>query len=191
MLQKRLGAIYSDPRINYACIFKNEGQAAGASLEHSHTQLVGMEFVPKAVLKMAKKAEAFFKLPSKQAKNVIFQNASFAAACPKASRFPNEIWIVPKEKRSSLVGMPPGEIILLAETLRRSLFALDSLTGYRPYNIVFHCAPKGIGDFPFHVEILPRVATWAGFELGTEIVMISSIPNESAKQLREIIQKMP
>ncbi len=190
MLQRRMEAAYKDPRINYVSVFKNEGQAAGASLEHSHTQIVAMEFAPKAVLRMAKKAEAFRKMPARQKKQVIFENGSFAALCPKASRFPNEIWIIPKGKRSSLIGMPPAEIAALAEALKRPLSALDSLTGYRAYNIIFHSAPRGEGEFSFHVEILPRVAMWAGFELGTEIVMISSIPNESAKQLRETIQKM-
>ena len=191
MISRRMEAAYSDPRIKYACVFKNEGQAAGASLEHSHTQVVSMEFVPKVVLRMAKKAEAFRKMPAKQAKNIFAENESFVSLCPNASRFPNEIWIIPKMPINSLAGMSRGEIAKLALALRLSLFALDSQTGYRPYNIIFHSAPKGAGAFPFHLEILPRIAMWAGFELGTEIVMMSSIPNESAKQLREIVQKMP
>lgn len=191
MISMRTKTAYDDPRIKYVCVFKNEGQAAGASLEHSHTQMVSMDFVPKLVSRMAKKTEAFRKMPMKQAKNIFYENDSFFSLCPKASRFPNEIWITPKKPLNSILDMGPKQIADLACSLRLSLLALDSKTGYSPYNIVFHSAPKGTENFPFHVEILPRMATWAGFEFATEIVMISSIPAESAKQLSEIIKKTP
>jgi len=188
VLAKRVDAAYSDPKIAYASVFKNEGQAAGASLEHSHTQIAGMGFVPKFVSRLAKSNAKFRKIAEKK-RNLVLENDSFVVVCPHASRFQHEMWILPKNPVDSLVGMDSAQIANLASALKSSLAALDALSGYRPYNLVFHCAPKGVLDFPFHVEILPRHALWAGFELGTEIVMLSTIPAESAHILKEKIEK--
>jgi len=85
MVKRRMESALQDRRLKYTSVFKNEGSAAGASLEHSHTQLVAMEFVPKYVQKIAKKAEAFAKMGEKERKTTFFQNKHFFAFCPKAS----------------------------------------------------------------------------------------------------------
>lgn len=183
MLCSRMLDSAADPRLKYTGVFKNEGKDAGASLEHSHTQLVGMEFVPKHVQKIGKKASAIAALPQKQAKSVFYKNGSFAALCPKGSRFMHETWIVPLFPAHSLSALDGSQLLLLAQALKSSLAALDALTGFAPYNILFHSAPHGEKDFTFHIQILPRLAHWAGFEFGTEIVMSSAVPKASAKLL--------
>ena len=184
----RMREAKKDGRLKYTCVFKNEGKAAGASLEHSHTQLVGMEIIPRHVLKIGKKASAIFALPEKQGGNVIFRNEHFAALCPKGSRFQHETWIVPLFPVSSLDLLEEGQLRSLSGALKVSLSALDALMGFPPYNIVFHSAPHGQENFPFHLEILPRLAEWAGFEFATEIVMISASAKESAKLLRGFVK---
>lgn len=183
MLRSRMQDSAADARLKYTCVFKNEGKDAGASLEHSHTQLVGMDFVPKHVQKIAKKAAAIAALPQKQAKSVFYKNGLFAALCPKGSRFLHEIWIVPLVPLHSLAAMDDSQLLALAQALKASLSALDAATGFAPYNILFHSAPHGEKDFTFHMQILPRLAHWAGFEFATEIVMSSAVPRDSAKLL--------
>ena len=186
MVKRRMQSAAQDPKLKYTCVFKNEGQGAGASLEHSHTQLVGMGFVPKYVQKIGKRAAAFSKLEKRERRGIWLENGQFFAFCPKASRFPYETWIVPKFKASSLVGLSEEQLRQLAGILKSALGALDAAMGFGPYNIVFHSAPHGEAEFPFHLEILPRASLWAGFEFGTEVVMGSHVPSESAKLLREL-----
>ncbi|VVB98712.1 Uncharacterised protein [uncultured archaeon] len=188
MLAKRLADAKKDTKLAYTSIFKNEGKAAGASLEHSHTQLVGMAFVPPFIKKMQKKAASFAKL-SKQKRNIFVENSGFFALCPKAGRFHFDSWIVPKAEVASLDAMDDAQLRLLASILKKVLAATDEATGFGPYNIVFHNAPHAGGKFPFHVQILPRISTWAGFELGTEVVMVSNVPEESAKIMRELANR--
>ena len=184
LLQKRMKQAMKDPRLKYTSVFKNEGAAAGASLEHSHTQMVSMEFVPAIVKKMAKKTAAFAKLEGQNKKRTFMEAGHYFAFCPKASRFKHEFWIIPRFEVASLADLTEPQVKALASILKATLSAFDAATGFGPYNIAFHSAPHGEKKFPFHLEILPRLSTWAGFELATEIVMVSTRPHETAGVLR-------
>ncbi len=186
MVKLRMESAKQDSRLKYACVFKNEGKLAGASLEHSHTQLVGMDFVPKYIQKLEKKAASFAKMQQKEKKSTFFENDLFFAFCPKASRFPFEIWILPKFAASSLLELDDSKLRTLADALKATLGALDSATGFCPYNILFHSGGFESNSFPFHIEIIPRIAIWAGFEFATDVIMSSSLPLECAKTLRNL-----
>ena len=183
MVKRRMGAAASDPKLEYTSVFKNEGKAGGASLEHSHTQLVGMPFVPDYIKKLAKKAGKIRKMNKKQLKNVFAQNGHFFAICPKAPRYHFETWIAPTAEVNSLISLSDEQLRALASILKSVLIAFDAETGFGPYNIIFHSAPHAGGEFPFHLEVVSRLSTWAGFELGTEVVMVSELPEMSAKAL--------
>jgi UDPglucose--hexose-1-phosphate uridylyltransferase len=189
MVKRRMLDAQNDKKLLYTAMFKNEGKPAGASLEHSHSQLVGMPFVPDTVKKIAKKAAKFAKTRASSKKTTVCENAHFFAACPKATRFHYEMWILPLEPVNSLTGLTDEKLRALASILRSVLFALDATTGFCPYNIVYHSAPHDGGVFPFHVQILPRVSIWAGFELGTDVVMLSDLPEDSAATLRSNLPK--
>jgi len=184
MVKRRMESAAADPRLAYTCVFKNEGKAGGASLEHSHTQLVGMPFVPDYIRKLAKKAGKIKLLKKKQGKNVFAQNEHFFALCPKAPRYHFETWIVPEGDVNSLVALSDEQLRALASILKSVLTAFDAATGFGPYNIIFHSAPHAGGEFPFHLEVVSRLSIWAGFELGTEVVMVSELPEMSAKIFR-------
>lgn len=188
LLQRRMKSAMADPRLKYTSVFKNEGNAAGASLEHSHTQLVSMDFVPSLIKKMGKKAPAFSKMEQQNRKRMCFSNELYFAFCPKASRFRHETWIVPRFRAASLVDLDGAQARGLAEALKAVLAALDAATGFGPYNIIFHSAQHGEKGFQFHLQIIPRLSTWAGFELATEVVMVSSHPHESAELLKSFMK---
>ena len=183
MVKRRMEDSARDPKLAYTAVFKNEGKAGGASLEHSHTQLVGMPFVPDYIKKLAKKAGKIKKLKNRPLKNVFAQNGHFFALCPSAPRYHFETWIAPKADANSLVALSDEQLRALASILKSVLTAFDAATGFGPYNIIFHSSPHAGGDFPFHLEVVSRLSTWAGFELGTEVVMVSELPEMSAKVL--------
>ena len=190
MAKGRMEDAARDPKLAYTIVFKNEGGAAGASLEHSHSQLVSMDFVPDYVRKLAKKVGKAEKLKERSSKFIYAKNAHFFAFCPKAPRYHFETWIVPVRSANSLVSLSEEELRSLASILKSVLRALDALTGYGPYNIIFHSCPHSGGAFPFHVEVASRLSTWAGFELGTEVVMVSELPEVSAKELGAALAEM-
>ena len=92
-----------DKRFKYIMIFKNYGPAAGASLEHPHTQLIALPMVPKNALEEIKGARAYFEFRERcifcdmirqeleDKERIVSQNAHFLSFCPFVSRFPFEI----------------------------------------------------------------------------------------------------
>ena len=191
MVQKRMNVARQDSKIAYTVVFKNEGKLGGASLEHSHTQVVSFGEVPDYVKKLTKKTDDFSKLEKSHAKNIFAQNAHFFAFCPKASRFHLESWIAPKRPVPSILKLDAGQLRSLAEILKSALSALDATSGFGPYNIIFHSSPCDESNFPFHIQILPRLSTWAGFELGTDMVMLSQLPEDTAKKFKEFLVSPP
>ncbi len=188
MAKKRMQDAQKNPKLAYSLVFKNEGKAGGASLEHSHTQIVSMDFVPDYIKKMQKKTAKFAKLQKRNKKAIFFESNDFFAFCPKASRFHFEAWIVPKFPVASLVELDSAKLLSLAGALKSVLGAIDAANGFPPYNIIYQSAPHGVAVFPFHVQVMPRLSTWAGFELGTEVVMLSERPEDSAAALRKALQ---
>jgi UDPglucose--hexose-1-phosphate uridylyltransferase len=189
MAKTRMQDAQKNPKFAYTLVFKNEGKSGGASLEHTHTQIVSMDFVPDHIKKMQKKTAKFAKLQKQNKKSIFFENNDFFAFCPKASRFHFEAWIAPKFRVASLVELDNAKLLSLASSLKSVLGALDATNGFPPYNIIYQSAPHGVAVFPFHVQIMPRLSTWAGFELGTEVVMLSELPETTADILRKALQK--
>src|ERR687886_36473 len=100
----RLVDLKKDPRLVYGMVFKNVGAAAGASLEHSHSQLIVTPIVPINVWEEMSGALEFFNYRGRciycdmvhqelgDGKRVVLDTPSFVSFCPYASRFPFETW---------------------------------------------------------------------------------------------------
>ncbi|HVA89114.1 MAG TPA: DUF4931 domain-containing protein, partial [Chloroflexota bacterium] len=56
----RMLDLKKDPRFRYILVFKNHGEQAGASLEHSHSQLIALPIVPRSILEQANGAKQYF-----------------------------------------------------------------------------------------------------------------------------------
>jgi len=183
MVGKRIRDAYSDKRIKYVQVFKNEGHEGGASLEHTHTQLVGMPLVPSDLEAKRKYASGRKCALCKVKRNIFAQNSEFIAFVPHAARFHFEFWIAPKSHSMKRLG--EGQMKELANILKVSLSKLDKLVNYPPYNILYFAAPPYEKDFHFHLCVTPRLAKWAGFEHSTGWVMNSVVPEDAAKALKE------
>ena len=193
MVAKRLRAHARDKKIKYTAIFKNEWLEAGASLEHTHTQLVAMDSVPAIIKKQEKLAKAhcpFCMLAIDDKYPKIDNGGPYVLLAPYAPRFNNEMWIVPRAHTASITDMDETAISDLAALLLRALQAQDAELNYPAYNIVWHVAPHRSKNFHFHIEICPRTAKWAGFEYGTEIVMNSVKPEWTAAQYKERLRNL-
>jgi UDPglucose--hexose-1-phosphate uridylyltransferase len=184
MVRRRVQDAYKDKRIKYVQVFKNEGHEAGASLEHSHTQLVAMPQVPFMVQKLAERAQKGFlkNVLRSEKKRTFYENSGFAAFCPYASRFHLESWIMAKGKARHFGELDSSQMHSLAEALKTTLSRMDLLLNFAPYNIVFYISPPK-SKIPICIQILPRLAKWAGFEFGTGIIMNSMMPEVAAKAL--------
>lgn len=153
----------------YAHALVNEGRDAGASLAHSHSQLVWFREPPPAVAVEQGPLDVG---------EVVLERDGLVLGCPQASRLPYEAVIAPVEPeedglRSELLGPALG---LLAEAVRR----LQRLEGAVPWNAWLHNGRR------WHVEVVPRLAVLAGLELGAGIYVNPLPPEQAAMALREV-----
>lgn len=190
-----------DSRLRYVLIFKNHGKVAGASIEHSHSQLIATPMIPQQVWIKIKGIEQYYdyrdncvycdmvRAESEHGERTITENESFIAIQPYAAKYPFETWIIPKRHSHSFTDMKEAEIDELTTTLKKVLLKLELCLNNPPYNYAIVNAPINsgiIGQFHWHLEIIPRLTIAAGFELGTGIYINPVPPEESAKYLREI-----
>lgn len=176
----------------YVVLFKNHGIDGGTSIIHSHTQIVSYPRIPTLLMEEIKAYRNYKRLigmcpyckiikSEMRSPRRIFSNKHFASFCPYASRFNYEVWIFPKNHKEHFTEFNEEEIKSLAVMLHKILSKINYLNA--SYNIVFHKVPEGT-DMHFHIEILPRMATWAGFEWSTDEIINSVSPESAAKFYR-------
>jgi len=195
----RLTDLKKDMRFKYVLIFKNEGEIAGASLEHSHSQLIALPIVPKTVREEMESSKKYYDSKERcifcdiinqeleSGKRIIYENDRYVALSPFAPRDPFETWILPKKHESNFYP-PDKSFASLAEILQRTLKQLDRVLDVPPYNFILHISPfkEEINDYyHWHIEILPRLTRRAGFEWGSGFFINPTPPEEATKFLRE------
>jgi UDPglucose--hexose-1-phosphate uridylyltransferase len=199
--KERVVDLARDKRFKYVMVFKNQGSLAGASLDHSHSQLIALPIVPRRVLEEINGGLNYYRYKDRcvfcdiisQEKDdnarVVFENSEFIAISPYASRFPFEIWILPRRHEPYFVTHEGGEdYYYLAEALSTVLRKYDKVLNSPPYNYMIHTAPFGNGEIPhfhWHMEIIPRLTKMAGFEWGTGFYINPTPPEEATEYLRE------
>ncbi len=196
----RILDLKKDRRFKYIMIFKNHGEAAGASLEHTHSQLIALPVVPKQVREETDGAKDYFRFKERcifcdiirqeleSGVRVIADTPAFIAIAPFAPRFPFEIWIMPRVHQSTFEDSQRQEFEQLAVMLKDMLTRLDKVLDFPAYNYIIHTSP--IPESPnehyhWHLEIMPKLTKIAGFEWGTGFHINPTPPEESAKFLRD------
>ncbi len=196
----RITDLKKDQRFKYILIFKNHGDAAGASLEHPHSQLIALPVVPKRVREEVDGAQNHYNFKERcifcditrqemdSGNRVVAENQGFIVLAPFAPRFPFEMWIVPKVHQSAFEACQQCELQQLAAILKDMLIRLDKVLDCPPYNYIIHTSPisEGAEDYyHWHLEIMPKLTKVAGFEWGTGFYINPTPPEEAAKFLRE------
>jgi UDPglucose--hexose-1-phosphate uridylyltransferase len=191
----RLAELAARDDLVWATVFKNSGPRAGASLEHLHSQIVALDFVPPLVaLKMAAAATAadpFGDLidVARSEGRVVAETAEVVAVVPPAPRQPFETWLLPVEPQPFFHAAAPTHVAAVADLTRWFVGRLDRLAAGADYNWWLHQAPHrpavAAARWRWHLEMLPRLAQLAGFELGTGCHVNPLSAAESARRLRE------
>jgi UDPglucose--hexose-1-phosphate uridylyltransferase len=197
----RLTDLKRDLRFKYVMIFKNHGSAAGASLEHSHSQLIALPIVPKTVAEEMAGARDYYAFKERcvfcdivrqelgERERLVYQNADFVVIEPYAPKFPFETWVLPRRHRSSFEDATRAEHAGLADAMRVALRKLDRALDDPPYNFILHSAPlqePESASYHWHVEIMPTLGKVAGFEWGSGFYINPTPPEEAASFLREL-----
>ena len=190
-----------DRRLKYTLLFKNYGSAAGASLEHTHSQLIALPIVPKRVSELLKGAERYFEFRGRcpfcdmiqqelqEDQRIIAENKGFVACCPYVSSFPFETWILPKTHRSDFALSDPESVRDLARLTKEVLTRLRMALTDPPYNFVINTAPiepRERDEFHWHLELIPKLTNVAGFEWGTGFYINPTPPELAARVLRQL-----
>jgi UDPglucose--hexose-1-phosphate uridylyltransferase len=190
----------NDRRLRYVLLFKNQGEAAGATLEHTHSQLIALPVVPIRVLEEMHGARHYYQMKercvfcdmirqeSKHAGRVVTETDRFIVLEPYAARFPFETWILPKQHRSHYEEIDGAEVDNLAWVLRSTLRRIEKVLERPPYNFLIHTAPPQETANPYyhwHIEVIPKLTRVAGFEWGTGFYINPTPPEESAQFLRD------
>jgi UDPglucose--hexose-1-phosphate uridylyltransferase len=198
--RERVLDLKQDRRFRYIIIFKNHGTAAGASLDHSHSQLIALPIVPREVRDEVDGARQHFankercvfcdiiRQDSADGRRIISENADMVALAPYAPRFPFETWILPKRHLSLYEDAPRHEYASLARLLGDLLRRMNKALVSPPYNLLIHSAPfvEPANEFyHWHVEIMPKLTKVAGFEWATGFYLNPTAPEEAAQVLRD------
>jgi len=191
--QQRMHAYQDQPRIRFVSVFKNRGLIAGASISHSHTQVIAYNAMPTSMEAELERAYDYYikndecvfcKILAVEEKSFrhVYSDSNIVAFTPYASRFPFEIWVFSRRHISSMTELSEEELVAFAGALKKLLQRLDALN-YPPFNLQIHSA-KVDEQFHFHIEIAPRLATWAGFEISTETIINTMTPENAASFYR-------
>ena len=198
----RILDLKKDRRFRYILIFKNHGAAAGASLEHTHSQLIALPVVPKRVREEVDFAREYYnykerclfcdiiRQEAEAGIRVVSENQGFVAVAPFAPRFPFEIWILPKVHQSAFEESQKYEFEQLARILKEMLMRLDKVLESPAYNYIIHTSPlteTNNDHYHWHLEIMPKLTKVAGFEWGTGMYINPTPPEEAARFLREAV----
>ena len=198
--RERIMDLQRDPRLRYVLVFKNHGVAAGASLEHSHSQLIALPIVPRRVSEEIEGSRNYFQYKERcvfcdiirqeirQKARVISENQTFVSIAPFASRFPVETWVLPKKHHSHFEHMEPFEYEQAAQILSDTLRRMNQVLNNPPYNYIIHTSSFSDTEesyYHWHFEIMPKLTKVAGFEWGTGFYINPTPPEEAAGYLRE------
>ncbi|MCQ9206273.1 MAG: galactose-1-phosphate uridylyltransferase [Omnitrophica bacterium] len=189
-----------DLRFKYILVFRNYGKSAGASLEHPHSQLIALPIVPKRVNEELKSSLEYYNYKDRCAfcdmvdqemndkERIVEENNAFISFCPFVSRFPYEMWIMPKKHESHFTGLLKEEVRLLGTILRNSMQKLKKLLNDPPYNYIIHTSPINGHEkeyYHWHIEIMPKLVNVAGFEWGSGFYANPVAPGVAAKNLNK------
>ncbi|MEI8405415.1 MAG: galactose-1-phosphate uridylyltransferase [Actinomycetes bacterium] len=189
VIRDRMAEHATSTNLRYSQAIVNAGREAGASVEHPHGQLLGMSFVPREVAEEQARFARFTAhcllcttIESEESVNqrVVYRDEHVMVLCPYWSSAPYEMLVIPRHHSPHLHTASDDDVTSVGVALRKALRALTGAIGDVAYNLVFHSAPFRKGDpFHWHVHVVPKATTRAGFEMGTGVA-INIVPPEMA-----------
>jgi len=200
--RERVLDLKKDTRFQYILVFKNYGAAAGASIEHPHSQLIATPIIPIMVTEeLAGSAEYYdrkercvwcdiLRQERGDRRRLIQDRDGFVVVAPFAPRFPFEAWILPDRHRSSFEESGVDDLRGLAGVLQDLLRRVNRVLNDPPFNFMLHTAPlhePALDHFHWHLEVIPKLTRVAGFEWGSGFFINPVAPEDAATALRESV----
>jgi UDPglucose--hexose-1-phosphate uridylyltransferase len=196
----RYNALRTEPRVKMVFIFKNQGERAGTSLSHPHSQLVATSLVPPFIQRRVEVARnyqhdtgnclycALRAVEAAAKERLVFESPHHMVLQAFAPRAPFETWLLPVRHYAAFGDIEEAEIDDLAQILRDTLKAIGTQLGDPDFNYLVHSGPMAQDQssyYHWYLQIIPRIATAAGLELGTGLSVTTALPEETARLLRE------
>lgn len=187
--------------IHHVSIFKNVGRDAGASLQHSHSQLIATSRIPTVVQQVTHRLQSHYARTGsclqcdlvrgeiQDKTRLVSQTDSFVAYCPYASRFPLQVRLTSKEHLACFSELRPNQLSEVSRLVLRVVHWLEALRPGTAYNVLLHTCPvkfDGARESQhWALDIFPRLSRLAGFELATGAMINPMFPETAAKAFRE------
>ncbi|XP_022719291.1 ADP-glucose phosphorylase-like isoform X1 [Durio zibethinus] len=196
--KRRIEQIKGFDSIKYVQVFKNHGASAGASLSHSHSQMLSLPIVPPSVSARLDSMKEYFNQTGKcslcevQSKDLLInETTSFISIVPFAASFPFEIWIIPRDHSSRFDELDNKSAVDLGGLLKLILRKMSLQLNNPPFNFMIHTSPLQVTDseLPYShwfLQIVPQLTGVGGFELGSGCYINPIFPDDAAKVLREV-----
>lgn len=189
----------SDARVRQVVLFRNQGVRAGTSLAHPHAQIVATPVVSPEVRRRVEDEIAYYDATGscglcdicaaerRAGERVVHESAHFVTFAPYASRVSYQLQVAPRVHRALFADIDAAALDDLAAHLCHVLGALELLLDRPHYNLVVMTPPldqvHALANHWF-IDLLPRLATPAGFEMGSRIVINTKPPEQAARELR-------
>ena len=195
--RERMRDLRRDLRLKTFLVVKNVGAAAGATLDHAHSQLLALPFVPLhlddevagARARHNKMSHCVFcsMLDEEVTKDarIVSSNAATLALAPFASRVPFETWVLPRHHAASFEEEEDAMLLAVAERLHDVIHRLHVTLKSPPYSVLLHTAPVGeAASFHWHLEIVPRLTPVNGLAWDGGIHINPVSPEEATRVLQ-------
>lgn len=200
LYRDRLALLGSRQGVTHVQLTRNVGRAAGALFDHPHSQLLAVPVANRWVQEELEVAVGhhtengtclFCDVMARELQlreRIVTFNEEFVALAPFASKTPFETWILPRRHGSGYAGVPANTLPLLADILQAVTGAINDALDRPPYNMAIHTMPRhDMPEFHWHIEVLPRLTTQAGFDWGTGFFVNPTPPEDAVRFLREAL----
>lgn len=176
-------------------IFNNKGGRAGASITHSHSQIVAAKGFPGIMEKEKESALKYFNekkscywcdeiYEAVSSKRLIHESSHFVVFVPKACRWSYEMVLAPKNHKPNFGFIDEMEINDLAYVLKGALNSYSGAFEGPDRNFWIHT--QRYEPYHWHIGFIPHIKVFGALELGAGIwVSDKATPEDSATKLKE------
>jgi UDPglucose--hexose-1-phosphate uridylyltransferase len=197
--RERLNVLQSKPGIRYVSLFRNRGKAAGSSLEHPHSQIIGLPYVPREIASRVERWRQHFadtgscllcdELSSELDvdQRIVRRQGGFLLYAPFASTVPGELVLAPESHVASFGAESDETLSKLGQVLLSAVQRLQSALDGTDYNFVVQTWPVEAQADPalhWYLRVIPRRTVLGGFELSTGDFVSTLTPEQAAEAYR-------
>ena len=199
LYRDRIGHLSQKPDIKHVQLSRNVGRSAGAVYDHPHAQVLALPVTNRWVDEEHAAGVRHFEAQGRclfcdvmgaertERSRLVSSNQHFAALAPYASKTPFEVWILPHMHSATFANLPSNTLPQLADLLQSVVSAMNTALNDPPYNMILHALPVQSASYHWHIEILPRLTTQAGFDWGSGFYINPTPPEDAARFLKEAL----